>query len=75
MSLGFTTADLAALKSALASGATEVQIGDRRVKYQSLKDMIAIIKMVQEELDGVTADTDNPSMIKASYVRNPRSDE
>jgi hypothetical protein len=72
VALGFTEADLAALKAALASGATEVQIGDRRIRYQSLKDMLAVIKLVQEELEGVTPDTDNPSMIQASYTRNPR---
>ncbi len=70
MSLGFTSADLANLKAALVSGALEVQIGDRRVKYNSVKDLVAVIKMIQAELEGVSTDVDdNPTVIKATYSR------
>ncbi len=70
MSIGFTSADLANLKAALVSGALEVQIGDRRVKYHSLADILAIIQMVQAELEGVSTDVDdNASVVKATFSR------
>lgn len=71
MGLGFTEADLEQLKTALASGALEVQIGDRRVKYQSIKDLLAVINMVQAELEGVDTDT-APSMIQATFSKGAK---
>lgn len=76
MALVFTTADLAALKSALVSGALEVQIGDRKIKYRSQAELISVIQMVQNYLDGVsTSVDDNPNMIKAGYSRGSTSDD
>lgn len=66
MSMGFTTADLANLKAALVSGALEVTIGDRTVKYRSQKDLIATIAMVQAELEGDSPATTS-KIIQATY--------
>ena len=63
----FTTADLDALKEALISGATEVQIGDRRVKYKSQKEIIQAIKMIQSVIDGAPSET--PNVISTTYTK------
>lgn len=76
MSLVFTQANLDDLKAALISGAMEVQIGDRRVKYRSQAELLAAIKMVQNYLDGVSTDVeDNPNVIVSSYSRSGQTSE
>jgi hypothetical protein len=70
MGLGFTQAELTALKKAIASGATEVQFADRRVKYNSLQDMIQLAKLMQAEIEGASTDLDdNPNMIQSGFSR------
>lgn len=66
MAMGFTQADLDALKAALVSGTLTVSIGDRTVTYRSQKDLIEAIKMVQAELSPPSS---NPSIVKATYSR------
>lgn len=71
MALVFTQTDLENLKAALVSGASEVQIGDRVVKYRSQRDLLAAIQMVQNYLEGVSTDIDdNPNVIKSTYSRD-----
>lgn len=65
--IGFTTEDLMNLKAALASGALIVQIGDRTVRYRDQKDIIQAIRMVQQELNQVPADT--ASAIQATFSK------
>lgn len=70
MGLTFTQSDLDALKAALLTGATEVQIGDRLVKYRSQKELLAAIKMVTSYLDGVPSTADgNPDIIRPTYSK------
>lgn len=76
MALTFTQADLDALKAAFVTGALEVQIGDRRVKYRSQNELLAAIKMVEQAVSGVSTDlADNPNVVQAGYSRKPRIDE
>jgi hypothetical protein len=46
----YTTENLAALDSAIASGALEVKYGDKAVKYRSLAEMLQIKKLMMAEL-------------------------
>jgi hypothetical protein len=70
MALTFTQSDLNALKAALVTGALEVQIGDKRVKYRSQSELLAAIKMVDEAVNGISTDVDeNPNTIKAGFSR------
>lgn len=55
MSITFTSSDLDKLKAALISGVLEVQIGDRRIKYNSRADLIKAINTIEKALNG-----DNP---------------
>ena len=48
--LAFTAAHLAALETAAASGQLSVQIGDRRIQYQSLADLMNAIKMARQDV-------------------------
>lgn len=69
MSMGFTSADLANLKDALVSGALEVTIGDRTVRYRSQKELLAVIELVQAELNGISSSDTDPTKIKATFSR------
>jgi hypothetical protein len=76
MAVTFTQADLDALKAAFVTGALEVQIGERRVKYRSQSELLAAINMVDAAINGVSDDVDdNPNVIQAGYARSPRVDE
>lgn len=50
--MAWTAAQLAALKNAVATGATEVTQEGRTVKYRSIKEMIQIIQMMESESSG-----------------------
>jgi hypothetical protein len=66
----FTQADLDNLKAALVSGAMEVTIGDRTIKYRTQKDLLAAIEMVSQYLDGVSDDVDDlPDIIRPTFSR------
>ncbi len=69
MALTFTQADLDALKAAYVTGAKVVQIGDRRVEYNSPADLLKAISLVQTALDGSTDIEDNPNVIQAGFSR------
>ena len=70
MALVFTQSDLDGLKAALVSGSLEVQIGDRRVKYRTQKELLEAISMVSNYLDGISTDVDdNPNTVVAGYSR------
>lgn len=70
MPVTFTQDDLDALVSALKTGASKVQIGDRVVEYRSQKDLIAAIKMVQSYIDGVSTTADgSPDIIRPTYSK------
>lgn len=76
MALTFTQADLDALKAAFVTGALEVTIGDRRVRYRSQSELLAAIRMVEEAISGVSDDIDdNPNVIQAGYSRDSGVDE
>lgn len=53
--MAVTQADIDALDRAIATGATEVQRGDERVRYRSLPDMRSILEKMKAELAGQAA--------------------
>lgn len=70
MALVFTQADLDALKAAFVSGTLEVQMGDRRVKYRSQKELVEAMNSIQTYLTGASADVaQNPAVIQAGFSR------
>jgi hypothetical protein len=69
MALSFTQADLDALKAALLTGATTVQIGDRTITYRSQKDLLAAMRMIENYLNGVDTDDSGPNTIQAGFSR------
>jgi hypothetical protein len=48
--MAYTSSDLIAIEEALASGVLEVQYTDKRVKYRSLRDLIALRELIKREL-------------------------
>jgi len=52
--MAFTAQDVANLKSALATGATSVRVGDKLVEYRSLADIRAILQQAEAEISGAS---------------------
>lgn len=63
---GYTSTDLANLKAALATGAEDVQIGDRKIRYRSVAEIKKLIKEIQEDLEGASTTT-SANLIQATY--------
>lgn len=63
MSLTFTQQDLDNLKEALVTGAEEVEIQGRRVKYRSQKELLEAIKMVESALDSSSSSTSSSNVV------------
>lgn len=68
--MNFTQDDLIALKAALLMPEAEVTIGDRRVKFKTQKEILQMIQIVQEALDGVP--TESPNQIAASFSKGQK---
>lgn len=68
MAMGYTLADLAAVKDALASGALRVRIGDREVIYRSQKELNELARQIQAELSAPST-SDSPNLIKATFSK------
>lgn len=49
--MAFTSADLAAVEAALASGELSVQYADRRVQYRSIDELMRARETISKELD------------------------
>jgi len=68
MALTFTQADLDNLKAAFVSGALEVQIGDRLIKYRSQKDLVQALEMVKRAVEGFSSE-DSPNVVQATFSK------
>jgi hypothetical protein len=66
MAITYTQTHLDALIEALATGAKSVQVGDRKIEYNSQKELLALIAMIQKQLDGV--DTTQTSSKNVPYT-------
>lgn len=67
MAITYTEADLAAAKAALLTGAGEVQIGDRRIKYRTQAELLQLINLIQTAISG--SGGENPNTIQASFSK------
>lgn len=70
--LVFTQADLDNAKAALVSNSLEVRIGDRIIKYRSQKQILELIQLILNQINGVESDDDNPAMIQSGYKRGTK---
>ena len=62
----WTQDDLAALEKAIALGAEEVQYADKKVKYRSLAEMMAVRDRIRESLGQTNASG------KRTYLKTSR---
>lgn len=53
--MAFSAEQLAALETAAASGKLVVQLGDRRVQYQSLSDLLKAIDTARRDQAAISA--------------------
>ena len=66
--MSWTQADITALKTAMAKGASMVRIGDEQVQFRSVTEMRALLAQMEREVAGVAA----PSMQHyPSFVARP----
>lgn len=63
------TAEITALKAAIATGATEVRYEDYSVRYDSLEKMLARVRWLENQQTGATA---APMKTLASFDRGDR---
>ena len=69
MAVTYTQADLDALKEALVTGASEVQIGDRKIRYRSQVEILQAMKIVQTFLAAEPTTTASTSLIQSTYKK------
>ena len=69
MAITYTQADLDSLNEALLTGAEEVVIGERKIKYRSKADLLSLIKMIQEKLDDVANSSKSTSLVQATFKK------
>jgi hypothetical protein len=69
LAITFTQSDLDALKEALLTGALEVQIGERRIRYRSQAEILQVIKAIQTYLDGEDTSEVKPNRIQATFSK------
>lgn len=69
MAIVYTQADLDALKEALVTGASEVRVGDRTIRYRSQAELQHLIREITEQLDGVAASDSSANLIKPTYSK------
>jgi hypothetical protein len=63
------TAEIAALKAAIASGATQVRYADYSVTYDSLEKMLARVRWLEGQQSGAAA---RPPAIYAGFSRGDK---
>lgn len=73
----WTLDDLAQLKQALVSGASNVSISSggitRQVTWRSKSELLELIRMVEDELSGATAE-DMSSVVIGGFSRKGKSE-
>lgn len=52
--MAWTQSDIDTLKAAIASGVLEVEYHDRRVKYQTTREMLEALGLMQQEVSRAT---------------------
>ena len=65
--MAYTQADADRLRSAIAKGASEVEVNGERVRFRSLADMRATLAMIENELAGRTG-----AAFAIGYPKTPR---
>jgi hypothetical protein len=54
--MAYTQADLDALNKAIATGVTEVEYRDRKVRYRSLEEMLRLRDLMKAEISPASGD-------------------
>ncbi|SCY61689.1 phage head-tail joining protein [Paracoccus tibetensis] len=65
--MAFTHADAAALRAAIAKGASSLELNGEKVSYRSLKEMRETLAMIEAELSATPA-----GLSRVSYPRTTR---
>jgi hypothetical protein len=69
MAIVYTQTDLDNLNEALLTGAEEVRIGDRIIRYRSQDKLLQLIQIVSSYLENTTSDSDSTSLIQATFTK------
>ncbi len=68
-SITFTQTDLDNLKEALVTGAEEITIGDKKIKFRNQDHLMELIKMAQNSIDGSATSNTSSSVIQARFSK------
>ena len=67
--MAFTAEQLAAMEAAAAQGLTHVQTGDKIIKYQTMPDLLAAIRLARADVLSQSAATRPPIRRYPEYGR------
>lgn len=67
--MAFTQAQLDALETAIAAGTLEVSVGDKKVRYHSLDEMIRLREVIRNQLN-TDAQTPKSRASFASFMKD-----
>lgn len=71
----YTQDDLNALKEALLTGATQVTVNGRTIIYRSKKDLMDLIKMIEDQLSGADTSDSSSTVVVGGFSRKGNSNE
>ena len=67
--MAFTQVQLDALETAIAAGTLEVSVGDKKVRYHSLDEMIRLREIIRNQLD-VAAQSQKSRASVATFTKD-----
>jgi len=68
--MAWTTADLTAIETAIAMGELTVEIGDKRITYRSMDDLLKARATISQALGAAGVTTGTPSRSYAAFNRD-----
>lgn len=73
--INYTQDDLDALKEALLTGATQVTVNGRTIIYRSKKDLMDLIKMIEDQLSGADNSESSTTVVVGGFNRKGSKNE
>lgn len=70
MAIVFTQADLDNLKEALVTGAMEIEVQGRKIKYRSQDEILSLIGQIEDQLAGSAVVEDSDFVVGGFDRRN-----
>lgn len=69
MATTYTQTDLDNLNEALMTGASEIQIGEKKIVFRSVAELRSLIRQVERQLSGASSSTTSPNVVQATFSK------